>query len=228
LFIRLGCYAISFFALFLSTSKTSLALWAAIPMFLIGYEICKLIFPARLLLPYYWAKVSVLLLCVLVIGLPLWSEIPSLLHDRQTFYFFSFASLLVRMQYAWPASLALLSEGGNILFGRGIGCIGTAQKFTEPDMYMFADNLFVYVFVSTGVVGVIALFYSFVANLRRDYLYDRSQFGITYLLLLYLLGIGITVNTVEGPFQALVIGILAARAVSAPRLARRVRSSVAA
>lgn len=228
LFIRLGCYAISFLALFLSTSKTSLALWAGIPMFLIGYEICRLIFPARLLLSYYWAKLSVLLLIVLVIGLPLWSEIPSLLHDRQTFYFFSFASLLVRMQYAWPASLALLSEGGSVLLGRGIGGIGTAQKFAEPDMYMFADNLFVYVFVSTGVVGVVALFYSFVANLRRDYLCDRDQFGTAYFLLLYILGIGVTVNTIEGPFQALILGILAARAVSAPRLARRVHDSVTA
>ncbi len=223
MFIRLGCYAVSFFALFLSTSKTSLALWAGIPIFLIGYEICKLIFPARLLLPYYWAKVSVISLIVLVIALPLWSEIPGLLHDRQTFYFFSFASLLVRMQYAWPASLALLSEGGNVLLGRGIGGIGTAQKFAEPDLYMFADNLFVYVFVSTGVVGVVALFYSFVAKLRRDYLCDRNQFGITYLLLLYVLGIGITVNTVEGPFQALVLGVLAARAISTPRSGQALR-----
>lgn len=223
MFIRLGCYAISFVALFLSTSKTSLALWAGIPIFLIGYEVCNLIFPPRLLLPYYWAKVSVLTLLVLVIGLPLWSEIPSLLHDRQTFYFFSFASLLVRMQYAWPASLALLHEGGNVLLGRGIGGIGTAQKFAEPDLYMFADNLFVYVFVSTGAVGVVALFYSFIANLRRDYLCNRGQFEVTYLLLLYVLGIGITVNTVEGPFQALVLGILAARGLSAPRLGKAIQ-----
>ena len=224
LLLRLGCYAISFYALFLSTSKTSLALWAAIPIFLIGYEVCKLIFPARLLLPYFWAKSTIVFLIILVIGLPLWSEVPNLLHDRQTFYFFSFASLLERMQYAWPTSLDLLSYGGNFVLGRGIGGIGTAQKFTEPDLYMFADNLFVYVFVSTGIVGVIALFYGLIAKLRADYRYDRERFDTTFFLLLYILGIGITVNTIEGPFQALVLGILVARGMT-PRGSRKYRKA---
>jgi hypothetical protein len=213
-FVRVGCYAVSFYALFLSTNKTSLLLWAVIPILLVGYEICRFVFPERLLLPYYWAKTSVISLLVFLIGLPLWSEVPSLLFDRQTFYFFSFASLMERMQYAWPTSFALLAYGGNAILGRGIGGIGTAQKFTEPDLYMFADNLFVYVFVSAGIVGVVALFYSLIANLRSDYLYDKSKFGITYFLLLYILGIGVTVNTIEGPFQALVLGVLAARAMT--------------
>jgi hypothetical protein len=219
LFIRLACYATSFYPLLLSTSKTALALWLGIPALLVGYEFSKLLFPARLLLPYYWAKGSVISLMVLVIGLPLWSEIPNILHDRQAFYFFSFASLLERMQYAWPMSLSLLSYGGNLVLGRGIGGIGTAQKFTEPDLYMFADNLFVYVFVSAGIAGAAALFYSLIAKLRPDYLKDKRGFEVSYLLLLYTLGIGITVNTIEGPFQALVLGILAARAMT-PRSSR--------
>jgi hypothetical protein len=212
--VRLGCYAVSAYALFLTTNKTALMLWVGIPAFIAGYEICKLLFPTRLNLPYYWAKASVIGLAAVVIGLPLWSEIPNILHDRQTFYFFSFASLLERMQYAWPESLALLAHGGNLVLGRGIGGIGTAQKFAEPDLYMFADNLFVYVFVSTGIVGAAALFYALIAKLRTDYRHDRGGFDSTYLLLLYILGIGITVNTVEGPFQALVLGILAARAMT--------------
>ena len=217
LFIRLACYAASFYPLFLSTSKTAIAMWLGIPIFLIGYELSKLLFPARLLLAYYWAKGSVIALMVLVIGLPLWSEIPNILQDRQTFYFFSFASLLERMRYAWPMSFSLLSYGGNLVLGRGVGGIGTAQKFTEPDLYMFADNLFVYVFVWTGIVGAAMLFYSLIAKLRREYLNDERGFEVSYLLLLYILGIGITVNVIEGPFQALVLGILAARAMTAPR-----------
>lgn len=231
-FVRLGCYAISLFPIILTTSKTALILWAAIPIFLIGYELNRMLFPARLLLPYYWAKISIVSLLVLLIGLPLWSEIPSLLHDRETFYFFSFASLLERMQYAWPTSFALLSYGGNVILGRGIGGIGTAQKFTEPGLYMFADNLFVYVFVSAGIVGVVAIFYSLIANLKLDYLINKDEFGITFLLLLYILGIGITVNTIEGPFQALVLGVLVARAMTERRSSknnlRRWRASVVA
>jgi hypothetical protein len=223
-FVRLGCYGVSTYALFLSTNKTALMLCAGIPIIMAGYEACKPLFPARLHLPYYWAKASIVCLLVVLIGLPLWSEIPNILHDRQTFYFFSFASLLERMQYAWPMSLALLSHGGNVILGRGIGGIGTAQKFTEPDLYMFADNLFVYVFVSVGVVGVVALFYSLVARLRTDYLVDPDAFEVTYLLLLYILGIGITVNTIEGPFQALVLGILAARAMTSRRPSERLPS----
>ena len=103
------------------------------------------------------------------------------------------------------------------MLGRGIGGIGTAQKFTEPDLYMFADNLFVYVFVSAGMIGVAALFYALIARLRAEYLVNRDGFKITYLLLLYILGIGVTVNTIEGPFQALVLGILAARAMTSLR-----------
>ncbi len=224
IYVRLGCYVISAYALFLTTNKTSLLLWVAIPVFLVGYEISGKVCAVRSLLPYYWAKFSVTILIVILIGLPLWSQIPTLLHDRETFYFFSFASLLDRMKYAWPASFAVLAHGGNELLGRGIGGIGTAQKFTEPDLYMFADNLFVYVFVSTGVVGTVALFYSLVVNLKMDYLCDKVVFKKTYFMLIYILGIGVVVNTIEGPFQALVLGVLVARAMTEPRRAKAVQS----
>jgi hypothetical protein len=215
---RVACYLISIVPIFISTNKTAILLWAVIPFALGGYQICKNLFSARFLLPYYWAKSTVILLFVVMIGMPLLSDMPSLFQDRQTFYFFSFRSMVERVNYEWPVSLALMEAGGNPVLGRGVGGIGTAQQFIEPDRYAAADNFFVYLYVSVGLVGVALCFFSLILNFKYDYLADRDEFAERYLLLVYILGIGIVVNTIEGPVQAILLGLLIARGLGAQQV----------
>jgi hypothetical protein len=227
LVVRWGSYLISGYALFLTTSKSPILIWAIIPFFLSVYDASGALFGRQALVAYYWAKSSVIFLMVLLIGLPLWGNIPDIAQNRLQIYFFTFTSLTDRMQMTWPDAFALMSHGGNMLLGRGVGGIGTPQQFYETDLYNYADNLFVYLYVSTGIVGVIAIFSALTASLKATFLSDRQKFKETYILLFYLLGLGISVNVIDGPVQALLLGVLVGRGLTENPLKKGVKATVA-
>jgi len=227
LIVRWGCYLISGYALFLTTSKSPILIWAIIPFFLSIYEATGSVFGRQSLVSYYWAKSTIIFLLVLLIGLPLWGNIPDVAQNRLQIYFFTFTSLADRMQITWPDAFALLSHGGNMLLGRGVGGIGTPQQFYETDLYNYADNLFVYLYVSTGIVGVIAIFSALTANLKATFIFNRQRFKETYILLFYLLGLGISVNIIDGPAQALLLGLLVGRGLTERRLKKAAKAAVA-
>jgi O-antigen ligase/polysaccharide polymerase Wzy-like membrane protein len=227
LVIRWGSYLFTGYALFLTTSKSPILIWAIIPIFLSVYETAGALLGRQSLVPFYWAKSSIIFLLVLLIGLPLWGNIPDIAQNRLQIYFFTFTSLTDRMQITWPDAFALLAHGGNMLLGRGVGGIGTPQQFYETDLYNYADNLFVYLYVSTGLVGVIAIFSALIANLKATFISNRQKFKETYILLFYLLGLGISVNVIDGPVQALLLGALVGRGLTESPLRKSVKASVA-
>src|SRR5262249_5922156 len=107
-------------------------------------------------------------------------------------------------------AFALLTEPGQILWGRGLGGIGVGQNFGEWAKSDAADNLMVYLLVTFGMLGiayVVAFLFRF-ANYTvrgpRDDLVLCCVRGWTALWF----GYGLTTNMIEEPMMNLTIGVV--------------------
>ncbi len=125
-----------------------------------------------------------------------------------------FASFEDRLTVVWPASLALALEHGSAVLGRGIGGIGAAQKYFEPLAFMPADNLFIYLFVTFGLLAL-AFVWVYVWNLARldpDHgAWSRLMWTVGIAVLLN----GLANNVLESPITAIFLGISMAYAYAA-------------
>jgi hypothetical protein len=124
--------------------------------------------------------------------------------------FHSFGDRLERM---WPNTLQMALDQGSALLGRGVGGIGTAQRYFEPTLYSPADNLAVYLFALLGVLGLVMM----VIYAVGLYLMGRSR---RLPILVYTGGLivllsGLTANVLESPSLALVFGVTLRHVVGA-------------
>ena len=71
------------------------------------------------------------------------------------------STFVERMQVGWPEWIGMIVDHGSVIFGRGLGGIGTAQEHFEPALYSPSDNIAVFVFATFGVLGLaVLLFYA--------------------------------------------------------------------
>lgn len=113
------------------------------------------------------------------------------------------ASLWDRFSWMWPSAYALMPDGWGALTGIGPGGIGGAldRELSVPNS---ADSIFVYYFVTFGVLGIAYL--AFPALAMRGSV-DADRYAWTGLLLIAY-GYGLSINMVEQPFFAVVFGLL--------------------
>jgi hypothetical protein len=64
------------------------------------------------------------------------------------------SSFMDRVGDMWPRAFGLIETPGQLLWGRGLGGIGTAQEFGEWWKANSADNLMLYVLVTFGLLGL--------------------------------------------------------------------------
>ena len=118
------------------------------------------------------------------------------------------SSFIERIVSMWPKSCAILNSPYSWIFGGGIGSIGVPQQYMRlTGGYSSGDNLFVYLYVSGGLVWATAFIYSYVKSIREKSfaLFDRDVFtGLTMIIMVY----GFTTNMIEQPFFSLVAGLL--------------------
>lgn len=126
-----------------------------------------------------------------------------------------FSSLVSRAWDTWPRALDLLGSEWQVFMGRGLGGIGAAQYAFEPFRANPADNLFVYLYVTAGVVGL--CWYLFLAASVRKLALERPMHQAVFLVLLSLFTYGLTVNVVESAAFALVVGGIFAHLLSLNR-----------
>lgn len=125
-----------------------------------------------------------------------------------------FASFEDRLTVVWPASLAIALEQGSAVLGRGIGGIGAGQRYFEPLLFMPADNLFIYLYVTFGLL-TLAFVWVYVRNLGRldpdhgDW--NRLMWTVGIAVLLN----GLANNGLESPITATLLGISMAYAYAA-------------
>jgi hypothetical protein len=133
-------------------------------------------------------------------------------------------SLYDRLNDMWPAAWDLLREQGQILMGRGIGGVGTAQTYFEPDLFNAGDNLFMYWFVVFGWLALPGFLLVLARSLRLRPHRDAVEMRI-YCLLLAILVYGAMANIVENALSALACGLVV-RCVCTTPTARRSRAPV--
>jgi hypothetical protein len=132
-----------------------------------------------------------------------------------------FGSLLSRAWDTWPRALSLVSDW-QLFTGRGLGGIGSAQALFEPVQLSTADNLFVYLYVTAGVLGGLLYALNACASYRLQLANPFHRIALLWLFDLYLYGL--TTNIVESALMAMVMGGLLS--VLLARSSQTVRSGV--
>lgn len=211
---KLIVWVLSIIAIYLTTSKTTLAIVALAP-FVIGLLEFLFRAPAAItlkksLLPIRLAHGLTLFLC----GLMVLSPILTLAVDTRNissdnFFIFTFSSIFDRMARMWPDAWDLLVHTNPLalITGRGLGGIGTPQLFFEPTLYNSADNFFLYLYIVFGVGSFVII--GFLLSGMRKWPQDNSkEFTILFMMTSYIFLVGTTSNIVESPTLLLIVGIL--------------------
>jgi hypothetical protein len=202
--LRVMLIGVSTLAIALTTSKGAL-----------GALFCTFLF-----LPLLWSRGSlvdlmrapslVVLVCFAAFGL--FAPALSTQFTAPTFVPFSieaklFASLADRGWETWPYAFDLLRDWQMVL-GRGMGGIGSAQYQFEPALACPADNMFVYLFVTGGVFGAALYALPIVTALRLRFEWSADRMIFMYLVAIY--SYGMTASMIDNAPLALVIGGLTA------------------
>ncbi len=190
-------------AVYLTTSK---GMVLAIVLLLLWYVV-----------PFGWgriviARLVIVTLLLILIALPLFScGTSSSFKDFIGFphILFSFVDRIVN---TWPHSCSLLIEPYSWILGAGVGSIGVPLQYNySARMLSPADNLFVYIFVSGGVVWVIGL----ILTIYRAMSFSNYAVNQTddwhirvHAMLIIFLAYGITSNMHEQPFYSVYAGLL--------------------
>lgn len=134
---------------------------------------------------------------------------PLLFHFESTVNDAALANLLFsfydRLNSMWPQAWDLIHLRGNPLFGRGIGGLGTAQSYFEPDLFNAGDNLFMYWFVVFGWIALPGFLLLLARTLRLRPFRAPTEGGV-YCLVLATIVYGMTTNVVENGMFAMVCG----------------------
>lgn len=197
----------------LTTSKGPLGAWLLLSMYFVGGGLLRW--------PCSWIRlwlVVISVILIVMIFLPLstiWVHYDSSLSGPAAK--FLFASFGERMDWMWPDSLNLLTLDGawHWWVGRGLGGIGVSQQYFEPNHYLPADNLFIYMAVNFGIPVTLILF---VGLLLKTVVFCLRRGADTWFLpvVLALMAYGIVVNVIESSLLAFFLGLALAAPVKVP------------
>jgi hypothetical protein len=118
----------------------------------------------------------------------------------------STSSFAERATQTWPDAFALQERGGGWVLGRGLGGIGVAQKYFEPQIYNPGDNFFVYLWVAFGAFGMLFLGFLLFQTLRTYVPLDKNRkAGI--VIIGSFMAVGLTLNGIESSTPSLFLGM---------------------
>lgn len=196
--LRIACIALAGVTIYLTTSKGPLI---AIPLVLVQVLLLtglrsKLLSGTFLGLLTIFCLVTPLTLTYLR---PTRKGMPEIL-----------SSFMDRIQDEWPRAFRLIEHPGQVIWGRGLGGIGTGQNFGEPLFFNAADNLMVYFIITFGLLGPIYMA-AFVYRLTR-YTSEREfdDFGVrlTHGWAAAFIADGIVTSMVEDAVAGVTFGAL--------------------
>jgi hypothetical protein len=216
--LKLLIWLLSVATITITTSKTPLMVVFIVPVALGVFDLLTT-WRRGGQLAYRWAMATLVLLLLLTVGLPLVRSVPAFFDESVRVSFFTLASIGDRVLTTWPQAFALLSSDNNpleLLFGRGIGGIGTPQQFGELSVLNPADNLFVYLYVSVGAISFV--FFAFIlSGFRRIYRSDPPFFRMMFVCAVSMLTLAITSNVIESVTPCLLFGMVAAKGMAMRR-----------
>ena len=116
-------------------------------------------------------------------------------------------TMRARIVSTWPEIWTMFSKQGSYILGMGMGGVGVAQQIYAPDLWVPTDNLYIYVFGHTGIMGIILLFLFALRVVSLKYW--QGQWSL--LLACYsivILTYGVTNNILQGGFLSFTFGML--------------------
>lgn len=149
--MRWSVLLVTLAGLVLTTSKgTMLALSAGLA--LTAFAMFKLPFRR-----FVWA--CLLAACFAIMILPTFMfEESTLVERRDPVMMLLFGSFMERIESTWPLAYQLLDDTPFPWLGKGIGGIGATQTHFDPGRFNPGDNLFVFLWVTFGIVAIPLLF----------------------------------------------------------------------
>ncbi|MDX1921771.1 MAG: hypothetical protein SFW65_01395 [Alphaproteobacteria bacterium] len=221
IFLKIVIWLMSTVAIYLTTSKTTLIAMAVVPLMIILVEFLQQQDYAKkkptknaervaLAVLTGLASVSVLLP---VLFLTSRSQITS----SEGIGFINLSSMMDRGAWMWPNAWDLIFKTDEVfpmIFGRGIGGIGTPQYFFERLNANSADNLFIYLYVTFGAFSIFFIRF-LVMGVRKWLPINSSEFLVYYTLTCVVFIVGMTSNVIESASMCLIIGILIGKSAPA-------------
>lgn len=119
---------------------------------------------------------------------------------------FLFRSFGERLSHTWPVALELIQQHGTALLGRGIGGIGTPQKYFEVSLANPADNIYVYLYAIFGI-GMLFIISMYAGLVRRLSFRANPLDAYFYFVVLAILIGGLTTNVMESAYLTLFAGL---------------------
>lgn len=183
-------------AIALTTTKGVAFVYVLLCVFMLGYSLRPMFSWQYLIWPFAFSTILI----------PLTTFIYHYRLDLQdpvsAFLFVSFEDRLIR---GWPDAFQLLSTHGNYLLGRGVGGIGTPQLYFENNLYSPGDNLFVYLFVSYGIISIGGLCLYSLKACQQDIAVTINRYF--YMIAFSIVVFGLTSNVVESSMLSLFAGL---------------------
>lgn len=195
--LRWLVWGTTFMTIYMTTSKGVYNMFVVLsPIVLLGARL-----PASAV---RWWPLAMGLVALLLPMSPLFMDVNFYIRDQElanlTFSFWD------RLNDMWPNAWKLLENQGNMLWGRGLGGIGTPQTYFEASRFNAADNIFVYWFVIFGWVALPGFLLLLLRSLRLNPSRHTVE-SAGFCLLLATLVYGITANVVESGFFAIAAGM---------------------
>jgi hypothetical protein len=117
-----------------------------------------------------------------------------------------FSSIGMRFAATWPDAISLITDSGNLFFGRGLGGIGAAQLHFEPAYYNPVDNMYLSLYAGFGI-GMFVFVGAWVWGLAKLWPERRWHGRLFWLFGFAILTSGWMVNGVEDPLTAVAMGL---------------------
>lgn len=116
------------------------------------------------------------------------------------------ASLESRLKSTWPDTFELISNNGNIIFGRGFGGVGAAATIYDSNNITPADNMFVYLYSTMGLFSVFFIIWIMLKSYKLNIAFKQEKI-IYYILSLTFL-YGIVANVFEETMLCIYLGTI--------------------
>lgn len=204
--IRLSIFILSFFAVFLTTSKGALLALIVLALVFFLSNNGKRVMLIKIAFFFVVSLVSLVPLISLLFDVNARNVSPEV--------YWWISSFIERMEWMWPRAFEMWLQDGNIVFGRGLGGIGVAQGYGEWYWINAGDNIFVYWLVTFGLLGVVyLLFFAYHFSLYKEI--DSSTGLLVMAGIIAILTYGLTANCIEQPILSIALGYFCATILGA-------------
>ena len=233
IFLKILFFAVSVICIVATTAKTILIAIVASPAIYILFAATSRKTHRSRRYSIAVILISMSLMTFVVVGFPFLGNFgaqlyigfdPSLIFD-----FFRLDSLEDRILNTWPEALSILTQAKNnelfYIFGAGLGSIGGGSYIYIGALANPADNMFVFLFVTFGLSGVL-FFIPIFLRWKQWNIYNNDSLNVIFHIGFMSLSIATLTTCLESIFSGIGFGLLVGKGLYMPVGQQRLGLSV--